>query len=290
MISLYEKYFDNQTKSYKYSNLGAVSAIKFPGGELHCQLSAVPAKAILVARVTDWEDFGELLTVTNAVKNVHKLLEQDTELHLVIPYVPGGRQDRISNIGEPFTLKVYTDIINAQNYDSVTTIDPHSTVTEALINNLKTIDVSRILHDLVDENQYDTIIIPDAGAAKKTFSVYFPDKLNVDFIQCLKKRDTVTGKLSGFRVIDDLPRFANILVVDDICDGGGTFLGLAEEIEKFRPKTLDLYITHGIFSKGTNIIRSKYDRVYTTNSFYYDYNEEELEVDFLYKIEDFLFN
>lgn len=44
-----------------------------------------------------------------------------------------------------------------------------------------------------------------------------------------------------------------ILVMDDICDGGATFISLAKEIkahELYNDQELWLYVTHGIFSKG----------------------------------------
>ncbi len=58
------------------------------------------------------------------------------------------------------------------------------------------------------------------------------------------------------------------LVVDDICDGGGTFLGLADKFWKQTSiSTLDLYVTHGIFSKGVRELLRMYHNVYSTDSY-----------------------
>ena len=54
--------------------------------------------------------------------------------------------------------------------------------------------------------------------------------------------------------------------MDDICDGGGTFLGLADELRKRNAGPLHLAISHGIFSKGTEVLRQKFDRLFTTDS------------------------
>jgi len=61
--------------------------------------------------------------------------------------------------------------------------------------------------------------------------------------------------------------YDNFLVVDDLCDGGGTFIGLGEAIKEINPKArLSLYITHGFFTKGLESLLEYYDRLYTTNS------------------------
>jgi ribose-phosphate pyrophosphokinase len=254
----------------------------FPGGEVGIkwkegpiyQYPSIPYyfednKASLLARINSGNDLVKLLTVTDAFRRVN------CKIYLTIPYFPGARQDRVSNFGEPLSVKVYADIINAQNYEKVNILDPHSDVTPALLNNCQITRVDTLIKEICQERGYNTIIIPDAGAAKKTFSYYFPDREfsnKLTFVQCLKKRDTSTGRLSGFRVVDKIPENARCLIVDDICDGGGTFMGLAEEILT-GPSSIDqlsLYVTHGIFSKGVEglLYPTKYGfgAIYTTNS------------------------
>jgi len=57
------------------------------------------------------------------------------------------------------------------------------------------------------------------------------------------------------------------LIVDDICDGGGTFLGLGEELKKKNAGPLFLAISHGIFSKGFDELVKVYEQIFTTDSF-----------------------
>jgi len=59
----------------------------------------------------------------------------------------------------------------------------------------------------------------------------------------------------------------NFLIVDDICDGGGTFIGLGEAIKKINPSAkLELFVTHGFFTKGLDKLLKLYDTIYTTDS------------------------
>jgi len=82
---------------------------------------------------------------------------------------------------------------------------------------------------------------------------------------CLHKRDVRTGNILGV-VVDQNVTDLNLLVVDDICDGGRTFTELSKTLSM--PKKLELFVTHGIFSKGVKELTEAYDHIYTTNSFH----------------------
>ena len=82
-----------------------------------------------------------------------------------------------------------------------------------------------------------------------------------------KIRDVKTRKLSGFKVYADDLQGRDCLVVDDICDGGGTFLGLAKELKAKNAGKLYLAVSHGIFSRGVERLLEHYDGVFSTNSF-----------------------
>lgn len=60
-----------------------------------------------------------------------------------------------------------------------------------------------------------------------------------------------------------------LLVIDDICDGGGTFVLLANELKKHNPTRFSLFVTHGIFSKGVEVLYDAgYSSVITTDSLF----------------------
>lgn len=96
----------------------------------------------------------------------------------------------------------------------------------------------------------NTILIsPDGGVLQKIYKVasYLQ---NYDVIECSKSRTVKTEKLSGFKVYSDDLNGKAYLIVDDICDGGGTFLVLSEELKAKNTGKLYLVVSHGIFSKG----------------------------------------
>jgi len=92
------------------------------------------------------------------------------------------------------------------------------------------------------------------------------DALSIPVYKTEKKRDEATGKLSGFSV-EPLPSKGRFLLVDDICDRGGTFLGLAEA-SGLPKERLDLFVSHGVFSHdATETLPEKFGHIYTTNSY-----------------------
>ena len=64
-------------------------------------------------------------------------------------------------------------------------------------------------------------------------------------------------------------RDGKFIIIDDICDGGRTFIGIAEAIkEQVQNPEIYLLVTHGIFSAGYNQLMNYFDKIYTTNSYH----------------------
>lgn len=180
--------------------------------------------------------------------------------NLVLPYVPGARQDRFNGHGDILvTLKSVATMINQRNFQRVIILDPHSVATTALINNCGVYPLKFVAERLWQG--YGGVIAPDAGAGNRAFEI--ATVMGKDVTQASKHRDTSTGKLSDFSVNVEYGK--HYLVVDDICDGGGTFLGLGEKIKE-QGAFADLYVSHGIFSNGTGALRKIYKNITTTDS------------------------
>lgn len=237
----------------------------FSGGEPHIKIISElenVAEVTITHRIQSFNDIGTLLLATNALKNIGV-----QKLHVVLPYFPAARQDRLMVSGEPLSVKVYADIINAQNFESVTVFDPHSEVTPALLNNCKVIDNHTFIEQIIQQLSDDLLLIsPDGGALKKIYKVatYLQ---NYEVIECSKIRNVKTGQLTGFKVYTDDLQGKDCLIVDDICDGGGTFLGLAKELKAKNSGNLYLAISHGIFSKGFEELEKHFTKIFTTDSF-----------------------
>jgi ribose-phosphate pyrophosphokinase len=242
--------------NYKYE---AVTSV-FPGGEEYVRIpTKLPLEGmniVINSSVKSSKEIMQLLMLTDALRSyAHK----DAIFTLDLGYLPYARQDRVCTEGESFSLKVFCNLINSLNFDKVLVTDCHSEIGLVLLNNI--VHTSQLKGILQSPDVYnmigdcDVVVAPDLGANKKASEVakYF----NKPLIQCLKTREN--GKIS-VRVLDDITDMIAV-VVDDICDGGGTFLALAESLRDYEPKELNLYVTHGIFSKGKNVLLDHYDNV-----------------------------
>ncbi|WP_458628738.1 ribose-phosphate diphosphokinase [Winogradskyella sp. PC D3.3] len=237
----------------------------FSGGEphikIHSDLSAV-SKITITTRLQSFNDLGLLLIAVDALRRMDV-----KTIHLFLPYMPAARQDRVMIPGEALSVKVYADVINSLNLESVTVFDPHSEVTPAVLNHCKVIFNYTFIRSVIKAiNSEVTLISPDGGALKKIYNVsaYLG---GLPVIECSKKRNVINGKLEGFKVYEDDLKGCNCLIVDDICDGGGTFIGLAKALKKRNAGKLYLAVSHGIFSKGLDVLNAHFEKIFTTDSF-----------------------
>lgn len=180
---------------------------------------------------------------------------------LILPLVPGSRQDRLNASGDYlFTARSVATEINARRFPSVTVLDPHSDVTPALIERCRVVSAADCV--MSHTRGLVGVVSPDGGAEKRAAGV--ARMFRVPLIHAWKTRDIATGLLAGFGMQSTETK-GRVLVVDDICDGGGTFVGLADELDR-AGLTADLFVTHGIFSKGTAPLLKRFRHVYTTDS------------------------
>ncbi|WP_395077207.1 ribose-phosphate diphosphokinase [Flavobacterium sp.] len=236
----------------------------FSGGEPHIKIQSdfdTNEVVTITHRLNSFNDLGLLCVTVDALRRMDIKI-----INVFIPYFPAARQDRVMIPGEPLSVKVYADILNAMNLNKVTVFDAHSEVTPALVNNCEVIPNHKFIAEVLKTIGNNVkLISPDGGALKKIYKV--SEFLGgIDVVECSKSRDVKTGKLSGFKVYNDDLQGSDCLIVDDICDGGGTFIGLAEELKKKNAGKLFLAVSHGIFSKGFEDLKC-FDGIFTTDSF-----------------------
>lgn len=253
----------------------ALTPFTFPAGEAHTkreeQRDLEPTEIAIIQPDANsiHDDLFQLAMWGNYISQENYATKGSTKRVLILPYFPGARADR----GQPFGLEVYADFIGTLILDQIIIFDPHS---EETVRQLKGSDVGghiTVVHsdELFDQvtmravlNQYDGIIAPDKGAVKRATAM--ADLAELPVFTATKKRDEGTGKLSGF-TMEGLDPQKTYLIVDDICDGGGTFLGLAEA-SGLGPESIDLYVSHGVFSKNALLnLSEKFAYIYTTNSY-----------------------
>ena len=248
----------------------------FPGGEVGVKLDTGNLRYLysdchhqtIVANITSSLDVMTLIMAKDALERF-----DPTPIHLFMPYVPYGRQDRVCVPGEAFSLKAFASLTNSLGFAKVIVADPHSDVTPAVFDRLRVISQFDIINYYLAFSNRATregviLISPDAGANKKTsiLAKYFNHE---EFIRADKLRNLSTGEIKETIVYADRLDGKDIIICDDICDGGRTFIELAKVLKSKKANKVILYVSHGIFSKGiATLLANGIDEVYTTNSFY----------------------
>lgn len=257
----------------------------YPGGERQSRLTEFGINSLnsikmgdvvrINTRIKSSDDLMDILLLANAIQSERPY----TNLLLSVPYLPYGRADRRFTAGDCLGLQMFYDLICEAGYTGVTTLDAHNSNATpnsglVLVNTDPTEYILTAINAFAKQcNMHKVIVLyPDAGAAARyilpaqtgcnTFGI------EVKTLNCTKKRDPATGAFLGFEV-PDLSEFdaSPVLIVDDICDGGGTFLGIAKELDNYPINNLGLYVTHGIFSKGLKELHAHFSKIYTTDSF-----------------------
>lgn len=239
----------------------------FSGGEFQVKL---PEKIDTERVILTWKPVAAseiifLQLVVNALRHMGI-----TDIDLDILYLPYGRQDRVCCEGQAYSLEVICDVINGLNLSSVRIWDVHNeeqTLDLLPDQNVITIEAKHIFarYKILDEFDRSNLILcaPDKGAFKRVndlcnaLDVYTPIALD-------KERDPETGRITGMKANQynrDIDTW-NILIIDDICDGGATFNQAAQVLKEQGAKNLYLYVTHGIFSKGLDLLQENFQHIF----------------------------
>jgi ribose-phosphate pyrophosphokinase len=237
----------------------------FSGGEVQVKIESGPEYTdgiTIHADVCSANDTLELFLLTDALRRKYI----GTRIYLEMPYLPYARQDRVCDEGEALSLKVFCNLINAQNYETVTIWDCHSDVGAALLNNVTNVHSYELITRYVDAFDKAVLVSPDIGANKKSRDC--AKHLNRPLIYADKIRDVQTGAITGTVVHSDVHIGSqDFLIVDDICDGGRTFIELAKKLRPLTDGKVMLYVTHGIFNQGLGVFGNLIDHIYCPNVF-----------------------
>ncbi|WP_144760413.1 phosphoribosyltransferase family protein [Curtobacterium sp. 9128] len=235
------------------------STMRFPAGEAHVKVANDDADAgglteIATLRGASGDDLLMLGMWADAVR------QRGSRSVALVPYLPGARQDR----GLPFGARVYADVLNGFGIGQVIAFDPHSPVIVELVERLTVVTSEQVVRDaVVAGSDYVGVIAPDKGAVARATAV--ADASDLPVFRAEKHRNPDTGKLDGF-TCEPLPDAGRLLVVDDICDGGGTFMGLASATGLPRER-LGLWVSHGVFSGRAPALADHFGEIVTTDSY-----------------------
>lgn len=250
-----------------FINNKGYKVIKFPDGELHLELEPLNRKepVVVKCRITNGDDLFLLMQLSDILNR------QCIEVCILeIYYLMGMRCDRLFDIDRPFTLSIVADVINSLKAGTVYVYESHSSRCLRMIQNGFDIHLAWYIKcRLFEQNKELLLVAPDKGSVNRYHNRHFA-------VVCDKVRNEATGELQGFRATpkEDVAG-RDLLVIDDLCDGGGTFVGLAPKLIELQPKSLSLLVAHAIQKQGIEKVAAVYDKVYITDT-YKDWTKESL--------------
>lgn len=200
------------------------------------------------------ENMDDLMVVAQIKDIVDRLTHGLASILLKIMSPLYSRYDRVmfEDQSDAFGAAVFGKMVQSLGFTSVSYLDCHSRVLVSQTG-IYAHDIVQSVHLATMQGNYPAIrdaytIAPDKGAVKKNpIATLVFDKV----------RDVTTGKIQGVSLVE---RTSNILapdrdylVVDDLCEGGRTFIEVAKEFNKALPNhkgKLSLYVTHGLFTNN----------------------------------------
>lgn len=256
-----------------------IDVIKFPDGQTHTQLKAevikqwtLPVNVVNIrAKIKSNDDLVNFCGLIDILRECPNQFAPKISVQFL--YLIGQRDDRRMSSNDCIGLRVIARIINQLKLDAIQVFCPHSQSTLDLLQpnfgdctRMANVE-GRFFQNAIDIFNPQALVFPDQGASKRFYNDHQNLLSGRVILECGKHRDMQTGKLSGFNVpYESVPE--NVLILDDLCDAGGTFCGLAAELKKKGAKHIGLAIPHGIFSKGLPL--QNIDYIYTTDSYRQD--------------------
>jgi ribose-phosphate diphosphokinase len=222
---------------------------QFPNGERGYEFTVSDVEHVRL--FFKYEDDKDIFSLICAAETIYRWNKQ-AKIELIMPYIPYSRMDRVKKASSAFTLKSFANVVNnIVKPQHIKCLDAHSDVSLALFDchvyNFK--PQIRFINEKYDRDT-TLIVYPDGNAAKK-YKEYLSEFKSISL---LKDRNFESGQIAASTITDskdleklDLSKIKNVVIVDDLCSKGGTFLRASENIRallKNDSVNIDLVVAH----------------------------------------------
>ncbi len=178
-----------------------------------------------------------------------------SHVHIILPYFPYSRQDRISEPREPISAKLMATLLQSAGADHIITLNLHSDQIQGFFSvPVDVLDARPIFANYFKNKLIDPVVIsPDIGGAKQAKK--FADELGAH-LAIMHKTRSAHNQAQIIEVVGSVEGRTCILY-DDMIDTAGTLISAKEALLK-KGANPDVYVaaTHALFS-GPAIERLK---------------------------------
>ncbi len=227
------------------ASIGKINIQKFSDGEFQpVFLESIRGDYVFLVQSTyaPTDNLMELLLMIDAAKraSAYKIIA-------VIPYYGFARQDRKDKPRVAIGAKLIATLLEAAGADRIITMDLHAPQIQAFFDvPVDHLDSSAIFIPYIEQLKLAnlTFAAPDVGSTNRVREIasYF----SAEMVICDKHRKRA-NEIASMVVIGDV-KDKDIILVDDICDTGGTLAKAASLLREKGAKSVRALITHPVLS------------------------------------------
>lgn len=259
-----------------HTNLGRADISKFSDGEISIKIKeSVRNKHIYIIQSISKSDQG---SVNDNLMELYLLIRtlkrsSASSITAIIPYYGYARQDRTMESRVPISAADVAVLLENSGLDRMVAIDLHAGQIQGFFHSVPVDNIygSIIMAPVLSEQRLHkpVVISPDAGGvprAKKFKDALANYGVDADFAIIVKQR-VKAGIVDTVNLIGEV-KGRDVIIVDDICDTGGTLVKAAEELKKFGAERIYASITHPVFSKDAidKIENSDFTQLFVSDS------------------------
>jgi ribose-phosphate pyrophosphokinase len=247
------------------TGLGSLTIQKFSDGEISAEFNeSIRGLDVFVIQSTHApaDNLVELLLIVDAAKRASA-----PYVTAVIPYFGYARQDRKDKPRVAIGAKLVANLLTAAGVDRLMTLDLHAGQIQGFFDfPVDHLDGSAIFTPYVKSLNLEDFMFASADVGGVQRARNYAKFFGVDLAVCDKHRKRA-NEIASMQVIGDVTG-ANVILVDDIVDTGGTLCRAAELLLEKGAKSVRALITHGVFSGNAveRIMSSALTEIVVTDS------------------------
>ena len=219
------------------------------------------------------ENLVELLIMIDAAKRASA-----KRITTVIPYFGYARQDRKDQPRVSITAKLVGNLLTIAGADRIMTMDLHAPQIQGFFD----IPFDHLYGSTIFINKFEEIksnlvvVSPDVGGIKMARS--YAKRLHANLV-VIDKRRPVQNQAEVVRIIGSVEN-KDVLIVDDLIDTGGTFVGAVEALKQKGAKDIYGAVTHPLLSGKAveRIEASELKKLFVSDTIPFDGKSDKIEV------------
>ena len=251
---------------YLNCDLGKASTDRFSDGEFNFQIGEnVRGSDVFIVQPTCPPTDKNLMELLIMIDTFMRASAE--RVTAVIPYFGYARSDKKDRPRVPIAAKLVSNLIEKAGAHRILTIDLHAAQIQGFFDiPVDHLYAAPIVVEYFKENPIENLIVvaPDTGGAERARA--YAKRLDAGLALCDKRREKA-NVAEVMNIVGDVEG-KNCLIVDDMCDTGGTICKVAEALNKAGANEVYACFTHAVLSgSACNNIQSSYlKKVVVTNT------------------------